>query len=304
MQRVVSLLAAVVSLGLIEGSVLADDPAKAPIAGADSVIAPAGGGQAVLGARVLGGALAYKACAQAACAPSSGDPTVTLPLGATAKDITIDILSIGAGRHALFAHTPSWGALLAAAAGPTPEARVLWSGANGFSKGEAGEQYGELLEVTEPEADKTVRILLGDVREDVTICGRKSILSPKVLDPKDLTFKGARVQRLRRDEREKAASLSATQAADAPLQSLGRVLQAAAASTAIGAPGALTDGDPETTWSEKRGGDGNGEFVQIMRPSKSRSARCRSSRARPPKRFPRERAREKSGSLRATRSLR
>ena len=47
---------------------------------------------------------------------------------------------------------------------------------------------------------------------------------------------------------------------------MGRVLQAAAASTAIGAPGALTDGDPETTWSEKRGGDGNGEFVQINAP--------------------------------------
>ena len=138
----------------------------------------------------------------------------------------------------------------------------------------------------------------------VTICGRKSILSPEVLDPKDLTFKGARVQRLRRDERDKAASLSATPAADAPLKSLGRVLQAAAASTAIGAPGALTDGDPETTWSEKRGGDGNGEFVQINAPEQVEISSLSIVPARPPKKFPRERARERSGSPRATRSLR
>jgi HEAT repeat protein len=271
-QRKVSLFAAVLSLGFAEANVhaqAADGLVNGRLASggsADGLTAPAGGGQATLGARILGGALVYKACAQAACAPSSSDSTLPLPLGAPAKDVTIDVLSIGGGRHALFAHTPSWGALLAAAPGPTPEARVLWSGANGFSKGEVGEQYGELLQVTDPEADKTVRILLGEVREDVTICGRSSILSPKVLDPKDLTFKGARLQRLRREERDRAPSLSATPAADAPLGGMGRVLQAAAASSAIGTPGALTDGDPDTWWSEKRGGDGNGEFVQINAP--------------------------------------
>src|SRR5262249_4424541 len=49
-------------------------------------------------------------------------------------------------------------------------------------------------------------------------------------------------------------------------QGLGRVLQGASASSGIGVPAALTDGDLETTWSEKRGGEGNGEFVQFNAP--------------------------------------
>src|SRR5450432_2827879 len=159
MPGLVPVVAAVLSLGSLEANASAQ-------ATTDGVIAPAGGGQPVLGARAVGGSLVYKACAQAACVLSPGDAELPLPLGTTAKDVAIDVLSIGGGRHALFGHTPSWAALLAAT-GPTPEAHVLWSGANGFSKGEAGEQYGELLQVGEPEADKTVRILLGDVREDV-----------------------------------------------------------------------------------------------------------------------------------------
>jgi HEAT repeat protein len=256
-QRIGSVVSLVLSLGLIEARALADAP---------SVIAAAGGGQPALGATLIGGVLFYKACPQVACTPTTADSSVQLPLGTPPNEVVIDVLSLGAARHALFAHTASWGALLAAAPSPTPEARVLWSGANGFSKGEAGERYGDLLQVTEPDADKSVRVLLGEAREDVTICGRPSILSPKVLDPKDLTFKGARVQRLRRDERDKAVPLNAVLGPEVPLKGLGSVLQAAAASSAIGSPGALTDGDPETTWSEKRGGDGNGEFVQFNAP--------------------------------------
>jgi HEAT repeat protein len=256
-RRLASLLIAALTFGGVEAEIRAEGSA---------VVAPAGGGQPALGASLIGGVLFYKACAQAACTPTSADSALQLPPGTAPGDMVIDVLSLGAGRHALHAHTASWGALLAAAPAPTPEARVLWSGANGFSKGEAGERYGDLLQVTEPDADKTVRVLLGEAREDVTICGRTSILSPKVLDPKDLTFKGARVQRLRRDERDKAVSLEATRGPDVPLKGSGSVLQGNAASSAIGTPGALTDGDPETTWSEKRGGDGNGEFVQINAP--------------------------------------
>src|SRR6266542_302513 len=167
--------------------------AQAP---SDGVVAPAGGGQGVLAARVSGNDIAYKACAQAPCVPASGDTTVQLPLGTSVSDVVIEPLAIGAGRHVLWAHTPIFGALLAAVPGGAPQARLLWSGALGFSKGELGERYGEYLDVTEPEPDRTVRVLLGEVREDVAICGRRSLLAPKVLDPKDLAFKGVRLQRL------------------------------------------------------------------------------------------------------------
>jgi len=216
-------------------------------------------------ARVIDTAIAFRACARAPCAPAPGDSTIALPLGASAQEMVIDTLSIGSGRHLLFAHTPTFGALIAAVPGAV-QARALWSGAIGFSKGEEGERYGESVQVTDPESDKTVRVLVGEVREDVTICGRPSLLSPKVLDPKDLAFKAVRLQRLRRDERDRAPVLAAEPSATPQSQGLGRILQGASASSAIGTPAALTDGDLETTWSEKRGGEGNGEFVQINAP--------------------------------------
>jgi HEAT repeat protein len=48
----------------------------------------------------------------------------------------------------------------------------------------------------------------------------------------------------------------------------GSPLQALAASSALGSPQALTDGDPNTYWGESRGGDGRGEFV-VLRASKA-----------------------------------
>ncbi len=232
----------------------------------EGVTAPAGGGLPAVGARVLGSGIAYRACPQAPCAVAAGDPTIALPLGAAAQDVVIDSLSIGGGRRALWAHTPSFGVLLAGSQTAAREARVLWTGNLGFAKGEPGERYGEFLEVTDPEADGIVNVLLGEMREDVTICGRRSLLSPRVLDPKDFTFKSARVQRLRRDERDRAPALVAEPSTTPQPQGMGRVLQGASASSGIGVPASLTDGDLETTWSEKRGGDGNGEFVQLNAP--------------------------------------
>lgn len=231
----------------------------------DGVVAPAGGGQALLAAKWLGSGLAYRACAQAPCAPGTADPVVQLPLGVSAQDVVLDTIAIGSGRHAVYAHSPSFAALLAAVPGGAPQAKVLWSGATGFTKGEAGEQYGDSLEVTESDEQKNVRVLLGEVREDITICGRPSILTPKVLDAKDLSFKSARVQRLRRDERQGAPVLPAVAGAPAVTQG-GRILQGATASSGIGNPGAVTDGDPETSWSENRGGEGAGEFLRMNAP--------------------------------------
>src|SRR5690242_1993885 len=119
---------------------------------ADGVTAPAGGGLPAVGARVLGSAIAYRACAGAPCVAAAGDASIALPVGSAAEDVVIDALAIGGGRHALFAHTPTFGALITGSA-TAREARVLWSGAMGFAKGEPGERYGEFLEVTDPESD-------------------------------------------------------------------------------------------------------------------------------------------------------
>jgi HEAT repeat protein len=252
-------LLALARIVVARGASAADSPS-------DGVTAPAGGGLAAIGVRVVGSNIAYRACAQAPCVAGSGDPTIALPVGASASDVVVDSLSIGGGRRALFAHTPSFGVLVAGSPSGARDARVLWAGALGFAKGEPGERYGEFLEVTDPEPDGTVHVLLGEVREDVTICGRRSLLSPKVLDAKDLAFKSARVQRLRRDERDRAPALTAEPSTTPEPKGMGRVLQGASASSGIGVPAALTDGDLETTWSEKRGGDGNGEFVQFNAP--------------------------------------
>jgi HEAT repeat protein len=240
-------------------------PVASSAAAEDGVVAPAGGGQAVLAAKWLGNGLAYRACAQSPCTVAPGDPAVQLPLGVSAQDVVLETIAIGGGRHAVYAHSPSFAALIAAVPGGPAQAKVLWSGPIGFTKGEPGEQYGDWLEVTDPDEQKNVRVLLGEVREEISICGRSSILSPTVLDPKDLAFRGARVQRLRRDERQRATVLPAM--AGSPVVTPGgQVLQGAAASSGIGNPAAVTDGDLESAWSENRGGEGAGEFLRMNAP--------------------------------------
>src|SRR5262249_20735376 len=73
----------------------------------------------------------------------------------------------------------------------------------------------------------------------------------------------AGVQRLSAAERASAEAITARRHEGPPVSPLARILRASTASSAVGSPGALTDGDLETTWAENRGGDGHGEFVQM-----------------------------------------
>jgi HEAT repeat protein len=123
------------------------------------------------------------------------------------------------------------------------------------------------------------------LHEDLTLCHREALLSPQMLDPRSLELKPAKVQRLTAVERERAPELIAQPIVEAaatdaqPTQPsneaslskkpalLGkesRLLRAVGASSAVGWPSALTDGDPDTTWAENRGGAGRGEFI-VMR---------------------------------------
>jgi HEAT repeat protein len=232
---------------------------------AGPVSTPPVAGQPIVAVAVAGQDLVYRACPSAPCTPSSGDAAVHIPPGVTPGSVELSSLSVGAGRHIVLARAPGFDAIVAPGPG-AGEARVLWSGVTGLSEGEAGERRGSMVKVTDPANDGTVRILIGEVREDVSICGRESILSPKVLDPKDLTWKGAAVQRLSQRDRDGAVEITAVRGA-APAQAPSvKLLRAVSASSAIGSPWALTDGDPETTWAEQRGNDGRGEFVQMNAP--------------------------------------
>jgi hypothetical protein len=216
---------------------------------------------------------------------ASVDPTghsVHFTAGRVQSDVAVDLedpdgakatvtpVAVGDGRRVLHVRVPSkarpdvaWEALVAGR-----EQAVLWSGATGLARGEEGERAGEALEVPEGGGSATGYVLVGEVREDLRICGQDvTLLSPRALDPKTLTFRGASMQRLPADDREDAERVVASLhggPADAPLAKL---LLATGASSAIGAPSAMTDGDPTTAWSEGRPGDGHGEFVTMRAPS-------------------------------------
>jgi HEAT repeat protein len=277
--------------------------------------------------------------------------------------VALQIVPIGEQRHAIVVSLPTelktrqWQALIVAKPGKN-EPEVLFQGFTGYVEGEDGLRKGPVLEVSAAIDDTgTRRIVLGETREDLTLCGRAATLSPKMLSPKDLTFKPAKLQRLSAEERERAVKLTAAPHAEAassavtapassavtapassavtapassavtapassavtapassavtapastnsittngsiassassnpnsattdstraasheqprpdnvtPQTAKASLLRALGASSAVGWPASLTDGDPETTWAENRGGAGRGEFVTFRAPS-------------------------------------
>ncbi|MGC4070675.1 MAG: HEAT repeat domain-containing protein [Polyangiaceae bacterium] len=244
-------------------------------------------------------------------------------LRAKASETKFEIVPIGSDRHAVVVTIPAdaphrtWQALIVAKPGKN-EPEILFQGYTGLLPGEDGLRTGPLLEISDPIDDQgTRRIVLGELREDLSLCGRPTTLAPRMLSPKDLTLRPAKVQRLSAEERERApelvaeptsspaasqasvvttqptkeadasakpatstanpstaatttASATATATTAAKSGSLGSsatLLRPLGASSAIGWPAALTDGDPETTWAENRGGAGRGEFVTFRAPS-------------------------------------
>jgi HEAT repeat protein len=181
--------------------------------------------------------------------------------------IEVTPIAIGDGKHVLHVRVPSrsradvaWEAIVAGR-----ESAVLWSGVTGFASGEEGERAGEAIDVP---GEGGGFVVLGEMREDLRICGQtRTLLTPRVLDPRSMTFRGATMQRLSQDARDDAEPIVASARGGSPDAPLARLLFATGASTAIGAPSAMTDGDPATAWSEGRPGDGHGEFVTMRAPA-------------------------------------
>jgi hypothetical protein len=235
-------------------------------------VARAGGGQAALAVGFdAKGELRAAVCAKEPCSVEGGSP---LGLPRDIKDARerarLAIVGIGADRRVVVVTVPtararvSFEAVVAAPlAGTQP--LVLFAGLTGFAEGEDGERRGGMVVVSEAEAGGTRSVAVGEQQEALTLCGRPTILATRVVDARDLTLRPAKVQRLDAAERASAPRLTAARvpAESPPAPTL---LRAIGASSAVGNPAAVTDGDPETTWAENRGGSGKGEFVVMNAP--------------------------------------
>lgn len=251
-------------------------PTASPSAEVASVLAKAGRGQKPL--RVVltaDGKLRARACADRACARGS-DTELTLPADVS-DDLTrakIQELRIGQERRVVWLQIPSkpstaaartWHAVLGVRPG-SAEASLLFQGWDGYAPGVDGERRGVHVQPRKVGKSGNVTLLVSDLRESLTLCGRPALLAPRALSGHDLKFHGATISRLPSKERAGARKLKARPVPSEKKAGSPGLLTAVAASSAIGNPAYLTDGDDKTAWAEARTGDGRGEFV-IMRAS-------------------------------------
>jgi hypothetical protein len=151
----------------------------------------------------------------------------------------------------------AWEALITAPfdlkSGPT----VAFSGWTGLGVDDEGEQRGTRIEVFSLEGGLS-QIVVGGLRGEVELCGRTTLIDPKVLYPNDLELHRIKLMRLPETERARAATLTPVSDESSVGTSVSR---ARVASSAKGSPAFLSDRNEKTVWTEDRGGDGRGEFV-------------------------------------------
>ena len=234
---------------------------------------PGAAGQQALALRAEGGAVRARVCAPGgACAPDGGAllplPEDARPLlsrpGARATAVTL-VGGRGVARVELPGETPgaAWVMLLAAPpAGKGSEPLIVWSGWTGVERGEHGEERSSVVLAEPLPSGGGTRLVVGERRTDVALCGRPTVVGAREVDPATLALgRGAAVQNLGAEERAAAIKLTAVRGAGTPVGDV-RLLRATAASSAVEKKFAtLTDGDPETAWSENKVGAGRGEFV-------------------------------------------
>jgi HEAT repeat protein len=236
--------------------------------------APAGAGQRALSVGFTrAGHLVAATCGRPPCSLAGG-VDLGVPPAAEAHRATgsLTVAPIGSGRHAIVVRLPDparaldWQAVVAAPLGGRAP-KVVFSGWTGLAETPDGVRRGKMVMISAPAPDGTRRVAIGEQSEDLELCGRPAILAPEVLDADDLKLHPALVQRLSDAERARAQDVLAQRLADDAPPAAPGLLHAVGASSAVGSPGALTDGNPETTWAENRGGDGRGEFVVMDAPS-------------------------------------
>ena len=267
---------------------------KSDVTNSANVRTQAGGGQSEL---VVGfgsqGTLRAACCVTTGCALDGGvDLDLPTSIGAQKNATQLTAVPMGNGRSAVVVRVPTknaeqaWQAVVVSVPGQALP-KIVFQGITGYSSGEMGLRQGNQVQISEAvDETNTRRILVGELHEDLTLCHREALLSPRLLDPVTLELKPAKVQRLTAAERQRAPEIvaqpvvenAATTAEPIPAGNTGkpaavalvgkqaRLLRAVGASSAVGWPSALTDGDPETTWAENRGGAGRGEFIVMHAP--------------------------------------
>ncbi|MEO6601266.1 MAG: HEAT repeat domain-containing protein [Polyangiaceae bacterium] len=260
--------------GLVLLSTLSVRQAHSAPAAAVVAFAQPGAGQAGMAVGFdAAGVLRAVSCAAPGCSVDRGQE-VAFPaeLRSAIPNAQFSVVGIGDGHRAVVVAVTdvksarSWSAVLVAPLG-SGEPSLVFSGFTGFTAGEDGMRRGKRVDISPPDENGARRIVIGEIQEDLSLCGRPALLAPQLLLSSDLKLHPAKVQRLTVEEREGARTVTAVRVptTDAPTAVFG-VLRAVAATSAIGSPGALTDGNPETTWAENRGGSGKGEFVLLNAP--------------------------------------
>ena len=238
------------------------------------LLVPAGPGQQAMALRVESSAIRARICASAAGCSPDGGVTVALPEGARVQTGNTRMRAVMLAGGRMIAHVEiageagAVGRVLIAAPldGKDREPVVLWSGVTGAARGEHGEERSQaVIEDKGSLAGGATRVLVGEHRADVTICGRPALVSAREIDPQKLELvRATAVPNLGAAERAAAAKISAARASGEAPKTIARLLRATAASSALGKKlGAITDGDVRTAWSENKVGDGRGEHVSL-----------------------------------------
>lgn len=235
-----------------------------------NIVAPAVAGQQALAVAVRDGAVVANVCpGPSGCVDTEGT-SIDVPPEAVEllkKNPRIEDVKLAGGKRLVrvTAEATNGAAfvlmLAAPLAGKGKTPVVLWSGFTGQSKGEYGEEAVNVI--TEDKLADGVRIIIGQRRNDVTICGRSAVVGAREIDPTTISLKrGASVQSLSEAERASAVKLAAKIVAEPKAAPVVPLLRAQTASSAVGkAITSLTDGDLDTVWSENKTGIGQGEFA-------------------------------------------
>lgn len=272
-----SILASLVALTCAGWPVIAaaQSPPAAP-APPPTVSVPSSPGQRAMVVGLLpapgGAAFFARTCAALPCAPLDAKPLAFKPPPdpAILAQAHLSVLRIAADRHVVLVDAGQgasrWQALVAAPVGNGTEPIVIWSGATPPLPPE-GADAADAVQVTDPAPDGTVHVLIGQIRPGIELCGRPSLLSPRLVFPLDLSLKHVKLQRLSQRDRDGAIRIQASPVTSPQPAPLAQLLAPQGASSAVGSPLAVADGNPETSWSEARGGEGRGEFVTLRAPS-------------------------------------
>jgi hypothetical protein len=184
-------------------------------------------------------------------------------------DVTVEPVAIGQGKHVVHVRIPvkgdvigtAWEAIIAAG-----RAAPVFSGLTGLRGGDPGERTGKAVQIVP--SGTTSFVLVGDIREDLHICGQTlTLLDPLALYPASLELRTATVQRLSAEQQASAQKVVATDKGPAITPPLARLLIARGSSVPGSRGAELTDGDARTAWTEKRPGIGQGEFVVMAAPA-------------------------------------